>query len=569
MSDGASRPLEVALVENSNMLTRTETGYDMSAASTTNDPVSEPSDLAMTITESFFERPVLPTSVDTDADFFTMNKSPITIHSVTSSDGGSIKIMPDSNVFFHSKSDSPLDYSRRWHRHAQDVSLAAPGNRPHWHLPKADPSSSATPPSQFLGFYSSDHVNSSANSCHDLASLVDAPPGTIDGRHFASNSSSPPSVSSHSPFVIRRSVSEDESRGGIYSLNCHSAKVESSDPPTFSAISEMERFFSTENMKQSRPSVISTYSPLLDSVTTSSTIARHSSISSGNTHCMGSLSPVDTQHSSNVYHDEQSVHTNSEMCFVKLENSLFESHDASQSSSSTYVSSSNARPFPQECGNRFVEILNDTNHSAHGSGAHNLHSQRMETSVGQQLSPTFEDGSNFREMMVVLNGEKEQFHSSPQNFVRTTQASPKTFNHVQPLSTQNPIIMQNMFVPLSHGRRASLPGTDELFLNTVTTRSTSAYPGLPPKDAFPPSHLPIRQGHDRRRNIFHRSVRTAKDNGEKFKKRSDDHDIILENSYESMKNFWSKAKPMSLNQLYAEATGDHRTLAEKVNQQVL
>lgn len=542
-------------------------------------------DINFPIHESLFERPLNSHLIREDSNgFHTRTRSPITVHSITSSEGSNIRIMsePQHLLTSNDMDSSSTNYNRRWHHHAQDVSLAAPSNRPFWHQPKSNPLSSATPPSQFLGFYGPDTGNTVANN--DITSLVGA--GSTHSQPSSklcqpTPSPSPSSMHSNTSIGVRNQPYVEENRT-FDSIQGNSSFYDRAgngrscmtigNSPGLDGICEMDRLFS-ENEKPFIPRNRTVISSFIDSqrnkspgVCPDSTVNQLVNFNGetlyGTANAVFLTSSVTSAENSfvssnNYIRSDSNIHSNDNeqkfktiFCSPTTSISNIVKQDPSHSDlpilSSRHSLNSSPEYYlqhrPQNLVFKHSNIpclpTYNCNQPIDYSESRNGHKQPTDDFANtrnhyESSTATPNTGNAFREIMIEMKG----IHKNYKIYHGPAVTSRRLLH--QPV--RSPIVMENMFVPLSKRRRISLPGTDELFLSTEAARYTPTnFSDRSPTPTFLPS--PVENTNDYLRDAFVKS-----ENGDLKHVKSE---FLLDNSMESMKTFWSNPKAATLDQLY-------------------
>nr|XP_039266535.1 uncharacterized protein LOC120341980 isoform X1 [Styela clava] len=529
----------------------------------------------MGLHDSFFERQTITHTDAPGIDFADKKGSVTTIRSVSNSDGKSMIFVSDFG-----NSAPEHHYNRRWHRHARDVSLAAPGSLPYWHLAKSNPSSSATPPSQFLKYHGPDSVNSGHV---DFSTLDDSHSrGIVGNKQFHQFSAFSPQIH-NSPDKRTPSPPEDLTAAS----HCHFTRpydhktmldnLESStfidqtetnvSSSPFESIDNINHFFPDE-VRQPRPSVIS------NSIKGNFT---RNSISTSKAESIKSLdlttnSPVRASayvDNDFVHHRQASEYTskhNSEMPFVKVEYGALDfsmnrvgkrsnSEQLAHNTNSLYTSNSSTIHSHQDFENSlssqtssidlttYPRLINTQSVNSQNS----YKSQRK--NVAMCSSTSSNNGKSLKDIFVRLNGaDSGGYHQPLETYIEQI-SSPAT----------NPIVMGNMFVSLSNQRRSSLPGTEELMLDSPRSNPSRFSDG-----STTPTFLPSPASHSadcHRKQAYFKTVKDGSHGVDIDTDKGMDN-ISLDNSYESMKNFFSNTKTLTIEQMYKQATGDFSGLTQ-------
>lgn len=541
----------------------------------------------MGLHDSFFERQSISHTNSTDINFVNTKSPTTTIRSVSSSDGRSMKYVSDMG----NASAEHTHYNRRWHRHTRDVSLAAPGsNHPYWHLAKSNPPSSATPPSQFLKY----HVSDGTHTHVDFHSLEDSSSRTIQNRHFPQLSSSL-SPHTHEP-LEKRTPSPPEEHSTTF--HCHSTRsydhktmlhnMESStfidqhettvSSTPFESIDDINHLFSDE-IKQSRPSVISNSNKGIYAQTSTSACLPFSepdtiktvNLTSINSHASSSEHQAFVNPKQSFGHNSE---YNSQTPFIKLEYGAIDysinrstnqtnTEQSTHNTKSLYSNNSSRNQTQQNIQSSFLpqDISSvDITTCPRLINAHTTTDGLIDLSQrngGSRITISASEPSNnafkpFKDIFVRLNGNGTQVQD---------QEIEAYINHVAPPPT-NSIVLGNMFVSLSSQRRSSLPGTEELLLDSPRSNPSRFSDG-----STTPTFLPSPASHSvdshRKQTYFQTALRDVI-HGAGNDKNKIKEDVSLDNSYESMKNFFSNAKPLTIEQMYKQATGDFSGLSQVI-----
>lgn len=526
-------------------------------------------------------------------DLSSDRKSPGGIfRSISSSDGRTIRLMSGLNAH---GIDQTNCHNRRFHRHARDVSLAVPGNRPQWNLAKSDPTLPPTPPSQILKF--SDQLYSVQT---EFPTLIDGHSIISNGRSYHNcNFDETYSFDKRSDTIAETNFDnkfnsvhqfDELSPGSMQQLNYPKSLTSPTPiPECFDAMQDIDEFY-PEDLTQSKLSTITSGG------SSESTRSAESPLSLTFEHVCLTAVPNCGENGTTDFDDVSPVTTfNNDGIEFSQDSATFES----------CLKYTDASPFVKFESDVYASDI--TTSPRYLSGEHQiLHSETTSLCDSKESSNSSPE----------LQKEQQQIFRSPppriiSNFCPTEQKKRRKFCRKPPtlishkklerfnddhaavtisrsaLVKSNSLEIENLERKLLSAYRSDKNGNDSSNHILVTISHEKRHSSMPDSagifdgctnPAVEVNHPPttnmtrpmpfVSEENSTKLTYFQNAMTEVlaevdrTQDGELFEMTADES----ESCYESMKNFWREAKPTAVNQMCSLATGNFRSLGQ-VNMQ--
>lgn len=523
-------------------------------------------------------------------DLSSEHKSPEGIFRSISSSDGSRTIRFMSGLNGHGMMDQPGCDNRRFHRHARDVSLAVPGSRPNWNLAKCENTLSATPPSQALKF--SDQLHPVQT---EFSTLIDSHSFFSNGKScHAANFEDTNIFDKRTDAIAENSFDnkynsvhqfDELSFGSMQQLNYPKSLIsQPTIPQCFDTMQDIEEFY-PEDLTQSKLSTVTNSAGSSESTRSAESplsltienVCLESVLNDNATADFDNVSPVTTFNSDGIEFSQDSAtfenfsKPTDTFPFVKCKGDLYssdlntsprcltEEHLILHSESISLChlkESSNSSP---ELQNEQQRIFRSppprivSNFCPKEQKKRRKFSRKPPTLISHQKLERFNDDNAAvtisRSALVKSNSlEIENLERKLLSAYHSDKNGNGSPNHI--------------LVTISHEKRhSSMPDRSDIFedctnpaiqVNHIqTTNRTGSMPFVSEEHSTKLSYFQSAM-----KEVLAEVDRTQDE--ELFEVTTDES----QSCYESMKNFWRKAKPTAVNQMCSLATGNFRSLGQ-------